>query len=91
MALRVHLTYREFYGLPFASGREIVDIALVGHWLVAHAELVILPSPLIRMEIFMFDAMAVGGRLQRMEVNPPLLARETVPVNLPWPSGVRIS
>lgn len=41
VALRVHLTYREFYGLPFASGREIVDIALVGHWLVAHAELVI--------------------------------------------------
>lgn len=39
----------------------------------------------------MFDAMAVGGRLQRIEVNPPLLARETVPVNLPWPSGVRIS
>lgn len=37
----------------------------------------------------MFDAMAVGARLQRMEVNPPLLARETVPVNLPWPSGVR--
>lgn len=37
----------------------------------------------------MFGAMAVGGRLQRMEVNPPLLARETVPVNLPWPSGVR--
>ena len=37
----------------------------------------------------MFGVMAVGGRLQRMEVNPPLLARETVPVNLPWPSGVR--
>ena len=43
----------------------------------------------MRMAIFVFGAMAVGGRLQRTEVNPPLLARETVPVNLPWPSGVR--
>lgn len=41
MALRVHLTYREFYGLPLAGGREIVDIALVGHGLMAHSELVV--------------------------------------------------
>ena len=41
MALRVHISYGECYGLPFAGGREIVDIALVGHGLVAHAELVV--------------------------------------------------
>ena len=41
MALRVHLCDGEFYGLPFAGGREIMDIALVGHGLVAHAELVV--------------------------------------------------
>ena len=41
MALRVHLCDGELYGLPLAGGREIMDIALVGHGLVAHAELVV--------------------------------------------------
>lgn len=41
MALRVHLGDGEFYGFPFAGSREIVDVALVGHGLVAHAELVV--------------------------------------------------
>jgi len=41
VTFRIHLSYEEFYGLPFAGGREIVDVALVGHGLVAHAELVV--------------------------------------------------
>lgn len=41
MALRVHLCDGELYGLPLAGGREIMDIALVGHGLVAHAKLVV--------------------------------------------------
>ena len=46
VTFRIHLSYEEFYGLPFAGGREIVDVALVGHGLVAHAELVVFPIAL---------------------------------------------
>ena len=46
VTFRIHLSNGEFYGLPFAGGREIVDVALVGHGLVAHAELVVLPIAL---------------------------------------------
>ena len=41
MALRVHLCDGERYGLPLTGGREIMDVALVGHGLVTHAELVV--------------------------------------------------
>ena len=41
MSFGVHTACGELYGLPFAGGREIVNIALVGHGLVAHAELVV--------------------------------------------------
>ena len=46
MSFGVHTAYGELYCLPFAGGREIVDVALVGHGLVAHAELVVLPIAL---------------------------------------------
>jgi len=42
MSFGVHTAYGELYCLPFACGREIVNVALVGHGLVANSELVVL-------------------------------------------------
>ena len=63
MSFGVHTAYGELYGLPFAGGREIVNVALVSHGLVANSELVILAIT--------FDShryLCVGGYCRRVEV-----------------------
>ena len=63
MSFGVHTAYGELYGLPFAGGREIVNVALVGHGLVANSELVV---PTVA-----FDShrdLCVGGYFRRGQV-----------------------